>query len=113
MDGYANKRSVLYPLPFMGALYIALTILNRFPRIFNYPVEITAKNAQIQYRMATRFMRLMKLLVMLTFFFVEYLMILSAFGHHQNAAALWFGPVVLVVILGSVGCYTCRSVKAK
>ena len=113
MDGYGSKRSILYPLPVVAVLYIALTILTRYPRIYNYAVEITEKNAQIQYRLATRLVRLLKLVVMLTFSFLEYVMVMSAFGHQETMAAISFGPVVLVVILGGLGYYICRSVKAR
>jgi uncharacterized membrane protein len=113
VDGYGSKRTILYPLPVAGVLYIALTILSRHPRIYNYAVEITEKNAQVQYRLATRLVRLLKLVAMLTFSFLEYLMVISAFGHHKTMAAISFGPVVLVVILGSLAYYICRSVKAK
>jgi len=113
VDGYGSKSSILYPLPVVAVLYIALTILSRYPRIYNYVVEITEKNAQIQYLLATRLVRLLKLVVMLTFSFLEYLMVTSAFGHHKTLAATSFGPVVLLVILGTLGYYLCRSVQAK
>ena len=112
-DGYGSNRSILYPLPVVVVLYIGLTILTRYPRIYNYAVEITAKNAQIQYRLATRFMRVLKLEVLLTFTFLEYLIVASAFGHHQAFTALSFGPVVLVIIFASGGYYMNRSFKAK
>lgn len=43
--------------------FVALTILNRFPNIFNYPVPITEHNAGKQYINATRMIRYLKLVI--------------------------------------------------
>jgi hypothetical protein len=113
VDGYGGKSSVLY-LPLVAAgLYILLTILNHYPRLYNYPVEITGENAQIQYRLATRFMRLLKFEVVLIFAFLECLVTASALDGQLRSAALLFLPVSLVAVAGSGGYFIFRSVKAK
>lgn len=45
-NGFGSK-SLLWMSPVIcGIIVIGLYILNRFPHIFNYPVKITAENAE-------------------------------------------------------------------
>jgi len=48
-------------------LYAGMTILSRFPRIFNYPVRITENNAGFQYRNMARMIRCVKISLVLVF----------------------------------------------
>lgn len=50
-------------------VYSGLTILSRFPHVFNYPVEVSLENAGQLYRSATILLRLVKMLLMLFFAF--------------------------------------------
>jgi len=113
IDGYGSKYTLLYPVVVSLVLYIGLTILNRYPNAFNYAVEITGENAQIQYRLATRLVRWLKWVVMLTFSGLECFLVMSASGHHLSLAMLLFAPVTLVVVFGSLGYYLYRSTKAQ
>ncbi len=46
-------RAVLWALFILsGALTAALFLLSRFPRIYRYPVPITAENIEVQYHLA-------------------------------------------------------------
>lgn len=66
-DGWGNKIT-LFSLPAVGSvLYMGLTILNRYPHIFNYTVIITDENALTQYSFATRLIRVLKLVVLAIF----------------------------------------------
>lgn len=70
VDNYGSKSSIL-TLPILSTLlYIGLTILNKYPQTFNYLGEITLDNAESQYRFATRFLRVLKLIVMITFLII-------------------------------------------
>jgi uncharacterized membrane protein len=60
-DGYGPKAT-LWMLPTIAsALVLGLTILNKYPHIFNYPTTITPENALQQYTFATRMLRWIKL----------------------------------------------------
>lgn len=66
-DGYGSPAS-LFTLPSIAtAIYILISVLNRYPHIFNYMVTITIENAERQYRLATRMLRVVKLLVIVLF----------------------------------------------
>jgi uncharacterized membrane protein len=71
-DSYGSKASI-FTLPLIGTvMFIGLTILNRYPHIFNYPTEITAENAARQYANATRMIRYLKFAVVLLFAFLVF-----------------------------------------
>ncbi len=66
-DSFGNK-STIFILPILcSILFVGMTILNKFPHIFNYPTKITSRNAESQYTIATRLIRYLKLIVILTF----------------------------------------------
>lgn len=61
IDGYGNRSSIWGLLLTGSVLFIGMTLLNRFPHIFNYPTAITKENALRQYTIATKMMRAVKL----------------------------------------------------
>ena len=51
-DGYGSK-TVLVILPILSVLmYVGLTILKKYPHIFNFPITVTEQNALSLYKMA-------------------------------------------------------------
>lgn len=68
-DGYGS-RSTLFLLPMIGIfLYLLMTILEAFPHIYNFPVEITDENAPVQYLIATRLIRILKTVILVLFLY--------------------------------------------
>lgn len=66
-DGFGGKGNII-TLPLIATvLFVGLTILNKFPHGFNYPTNITADNALSQYTNATRWIRFLKLIVVVVF----------------------------------------------
>lgn len=77
-DDYGSRWSLLILPGIATFVFIAFTILSRFPHIFNYAVKITPANAAHQYRLATRFMHVEKLAIMLVIAMVIRLTVRSA-----------------------------------
>src|SRR4030042_6341869 len=66
-DAFTGKE-IIWLSPLLGMiLWAGLTLVNRFPHFFSYPVRVTGENAERLYRLATRTLRILKRLVM-TFF---------------------------------------------
>ena len=66
-DGFGS-RTTLVILPIISVLtYIGLTVLNKFPHIFNFPVKVTEENKLFLYRTSTRMVRWTKLLICLLY----------------------------------------------
>lgn len=68
-DAWGAKNSI-WILPAIGAgVFGLLTFLNRKPHTFNYLSKITPENAEFQYRNAMTMIRVLRLLILLTFLY--------------------------------------------
>jgi uncharacterized membrane protein len=93
-DGYSSK-STLWMLPGLGIiLFFGMYILNKFPHIHNYMVNITEENALKNYRLSTRIVRFSNLFVMLTFGIIMYSMIASAKNNNSDLSH-WILPFII------------------
>lgn len=98
VDIYGPKYLLLVLAGVGILLYGLMTWVGRHPHWFNYPVAITPENAERQYRIATRLMRALKLVVVLLFFYLAYNTIRIGMGRAEGLS-----PVLLWVMLGSNG----------
>ncbi|MCL6589556.1 MAG: DUF1648 domain-containing protein [Firmicutes bacterium] len=112
IDAYGDKNILLLLLLLVLALYILLSVISKFPHIYNYPVEITEENAEKQYRNAIRLMRIMKFVMVAIFTYIQYAIIKSALNQ-KSELDIWFLPVFLIAIFLPVGYYTYKSIKNK
>jgi uncharacterized membrane protein len=109
-DGFGSKASII-GLPVIATLlFIGLTVLNRYPHIFNYPTAITQDNALRLYTLATRMLRFLKLVLVVVFGGIEFMTIQNATG---KAAGLgvWFLPLTLVLVFLPLIYFVIKSVQ--
>ena len=103
-DDYSSKGSI-FTLPIVATIiYIGMTIINKYPHIYNYPATVTAENACRLYTSATRLIRTLKLAVVVVFSAIVLLTYTSATGKGDGPGA-WFLPVVLTLMLVPVIIY--------
>jgi len=96
-DGFGEKWMIL-TLPLVATvLFTGLTILNKFPHIFNYPNEVSTENALRQYTIATRLIRFLKLIIVVIFGLISYQTISHANGQTKGLG-MWFLPVTIGLI---------------
>ena len=96
-DGFGSKASII-GLPLIATLlFIGLTVLNRYPHIFNYPSPVTQNNALRLYTLATRMLRYLKLVLVLVFGGIELMTIQHATGKGAGLG-VWFLPLTLVLV---------------
>ena len=70
VSSYGNRSSI-FSLPIICLLiFIVLSVLNKFPYIFNYPVAITVESVSQQYRIRTKILRYLKLALSILFLIV-------------------------------------------
>jgi hypothetical protein len=111
-DRYGSKENILI-LPILGTvIFIGLTMLNRFPDIFNYPVEITIDNAQRQYLNATRMMRYLKLMIIVFFELILFIITNHSPGH-TGLFGVWFIPMILGLFFMLLLIFVIKSYRAK
>jgi uncharacterized membrane protein len=112
VDAHGPKGTI-FILPIVGSvLFASMTVLNKFPHIFNYPVTITAANAPAQYALATRLLRFLKLSIVALF------CALVAFIHRATIGEAggipgWFLPLIIGVCLLPTGYYLYKTFQAK
>lgn len=109
-DGYGSKGTLLL-FPVIGfVLYFLLTIISFFPHIFNFPVKITPQNAEIQYRLAIRLLRILKTLILVMFSFICYQTIKTAMGSSVGLGNV-FLPVFLLITFGVIIMYFVQAMN--
>ena len=111
-DAYGGKSSILL-LPIVGiAVYIVLTILDRFPHAFSYIWKITSENAYRQYQLARTMLAAMKAEVIWIFNYIVWILIKGSRGAPQGLSPL-FLPIVLAVVFGPICIYLYVSYKER
>jgi uncharacterized membrane protein len=109
-DGFGRKASIV-GLPVIATLlYIGLTLLNRYPHIFNFPTPVTQDNALRQYTNATRMIRYLKLILVVVFGGISFQTIQQANGTGEGLG-LWFLPLTLVLIFMPLVYFVVKSLK--
>lgn len=102
VDSY-GPRGIIWLLPVIGLLlYAGLTLLNKFPFALNYPTKVTDDNAERLYTLGTRTIRLLKTIVVLSFFFLNFKTIEIALNKSTEIGKFYL-PVFLAVLTISIG----------
>ena len=111
-DGFGNKLNIL-ALPIISTiLFIGLTILNKYPHLFNYPSEITKENALSQYTNATRMIRFLKLTIVIIFGLIVFKTIQNTNGN-TNGFGAWFLPLTMGLIFIPIIYFFIKTKKTK
>ena len=93
-----GSKMTIFALPVFGTLmFVGMTILNRFPHIFNYPTKITDQNARRLYTIATRLLRYLKLMIVLIYSVIVLMTTRSA-EYRLSGPGKWFLPLFMGVI---------------
>jgi len=94
-DNYSHK-SFLFFLPALSTvIYLSLFILNKYPHLHNYMVNITTKNAFKNYQFSSRVLRIVNFLCVLMFTYINYQIIVGA---KENTSSLGMGFIITVLI---------------
>ena len=96
VDEWGRKSTILLLYGVSLVMYIGLTVLERYPQLYNYPVQITEKNIRIQYLLARILITSLKLGVTCIFM----LIIGSSFRDQTENASLLLGNYFVVFVLG-------------
>ena len=106
-------RATIFSLPIIATiLFIGMTILNKFPQVFNYPTKITEDNAFNQYTNATRLIRYLKLIIVLVLGLITFRTIQNANGDSEGLG-IWFLPLIIGLIFIPLTYFIFKSLKVK
>lgn len=93
-----SDRTHIFVLPVVATIiYIGMTILNKYPHIYNYLTTITAENAKQLYTSATRLIRVLKLAVVIIFSGIVFMTIKTTLAN-DNGLGAWFLPVAIALL---------------
>jgi uncharacterized membrane protein len=111
-DAWGSKWT-LWLLPGISlVLYIGLTVLSRYPHIYNYPWPITEKNAAAQYHLARTLIAALKAEIVLIFAYLLQQAIQVALGKAEGLG-IAFLPIFLILIFGTIGIYFVKANQAR
>ena len=112
VDNYGSKTT-LFILPAIASIiFIGITKLNKYPHIFNYTVTITQENTESQYTVATRMLRILKLVCVLVFFLIVLFTWLTTLGN-VTGLGRWFLPFALSLVIIPVGYFLIKLFRSK
>lgn len=92
-----GSRSLLLIVPLVAlVLWIGLTMLGRYPHLYNYPVQITSENAERHYRLGRWMLATIKLATLLLLAAVAWA-ILHSGAYPETAGAI--GAVIIIPVV--------------
>ncbi len=107
IDRMGSKKELLV-LPIISWLmYLGMTVLERFPQIWNTGVTVTAENKERVYRVLKNMLSTMKLIMVAVF---VYLTINSS---QAISLSVWFLPVFITLMFGSIIFFIIKLVRVK
>ncbi|MGH7596447.1 MAG: DUF1648 domain-containing protein [bacterium] len=111
-DAWGGK-GILWLLPGISLmLYVGLTILRRYPHIYNYPWPITEQNAATQYHLARTMIGAFKAEIVLIFVYLQWQTIQVALGKAEGLGVA-FLPIFLILIFGTIGIYFVKAYQTR
>ena len=111
-DNYGNKMTLLILPVIATIIYFVITQLNKQPHILNYMTTITKENAEKEYTSATRYLRFLKLVILLIFSLIILFTYLTSSGV-TNGLGFWFLPMIFGLLLVPTVISISRSFKKK
>ncbi len=109
---WGSKNTLLLLCGLVVLFYLLITILNRFPHVFNYPVPITEQNARRQYAIATRALRWLKLELVWGYGYLLAACIRTS-SNPSSHLSPWFMPVFLGTVFMTLAVMIVGSYKAR
>lgn len=111
-DSWSGKGSLLI-LPTVGlVIYIGLSILTRFPHLYNFPWKITEENKERQFHLAQMLVLSLKTESIWLFGYIQWRTVQTALGK-ANGLGASFSSILLGVIFGTIGIYIMKALKAR
>jgi uncharacterized membrane protein len=110
-DRWGSKRELLFVPVIAVVIYLLLSVLGRFPQLYNYPWPITEANAAEQYRLARRLILDLKALMPAVFCVITFAVCLGAKG--TQILGVWFLVSSLGAVFGLIGSYFVAAYRAR
>jgi hypothetical protein len=101
-DAWGGRGSLLF-LPIVGFfLYVMMTVIYRYPQIYNYPVKLTEANVERLYRRSRSLIQWLKAEILWLFWYLEWQTIQIGLGKSGGLGGA-FLPILLLVLVVTTG----------
>lgn len=111
-DAWGGKGNLLV-LPIVGiAMYALLTVISRYPQVWNLPFALTEENAERQYRYCRMLLSVLKAEIVWLFAYIGWRTIQTALGEADGLGQM-FLPVFLIIMTGTLVVYFWRARQAR
>jgi uncharacterized membrane protein len=107
-----SRNEIFVMMGVVIALYAGISILQRFPQIYNYPFGLTPQNIHRQYQLARQLLVLIKIEIVCFLSLIQLGMVNVARGQSQTLGR-YLIPAMLVAILVTIVQYCTRASKAR
>ncbi|MCW5910939.1 MAG: DUF1648 domain-containing protein [Cyclobacteriaceae bacterium] len=102
-DAFGSKDTLWLLAGISTLLYALLTWIANYPHWYNYTVEITPENAERQYTIAVRMMRILKIVIMIIFAYIHFSSMIGSY------LGVWFLPATSLVLVAIIGFYLYKA----
>ena len=112
VDRYDHKVMIFILPAILTVIVIGLRLLSRFSYKFNYLTPITKENAETQYRLSTRMLRVINFIIAIAF---SYITMKEIYDSKQPQSYLdwWFIPALFAALMGTTIFFIWKGFKAK
>lgn len=107
VDRWGNKEELLITLIIAWIMYLGMTAIEHFPQVWNTGVRVTEENKKRVYSILKNMIVTLKLTVVVIFVF------LTVNSASASQLPLWFLPVFLILIFGSIIFFGIKLSRAK
>lgn len=111
-NAWGSRNSVLFGPILALAIYVGLTILQRYPHLYNYPRRLTPENAERMYRLGRGLLAWLKTEIIWLFAWLTTATVQVA-TRHAPGLGTWPLWVALAVVYGTVTVFTVAMFRAK
>lgn len=107
IDKYSSKNSIWFLVAVQILLFTMMSVLERFPNIWNTGVQITEKNRERVYTILRNMLSYLKMMIMVYF---SYMTLQSIDGEKLNSISV---SVFLLLIFGGMAMFLVKIFKNK
>jgi hypothetical protein len=111
-DAWGGAGSLAVLLALSWGLYLALSLVQRIPHHYNYPVPVTAENARRLYLLGRQLVFGLKLILMAAFAVLICAIVMIARGQLRSLS-VWYLPGVLLSVGLVLGIGIVRMTRAR
>ena len=111
-DRFSSKATLFIPLAVAGVIYTLISVLSRFPQVYNYPFPVKPGTEQQHFAAARSMLIRLKCVIVCLFGYITWATIETAQGR-MNGLGIGFLPIVLVGVFGSIAWYMLTAFRIR